>query len=104
MDASGPSPSALSPPPAAPSADQVMAPACAGGYWRRGARGWLGSCSGGRTYTTFFCVVLPCSEPTAAARSDGTRLTMTLVFFHTMVASSEYSSSFCAFVSSSSHA
>ena len=61
-----------------------------------------GSGCGGATYTTFFSVVEPTSEPTAPGRATGTRFTITDVFFHTIVESSAYSSSFCAFVSWSS--
>ena len=84
------------------SAVQVMEPACAEGYGRFGGRGMLGSGSGGATYTFFFCVSDPASLPTLSRRTTGTRLTITDVFFQTIVASSAYSSSFCAFVSTRS--
>jgi hypothetical protein len=63
---------------------------CCGGYCRRGIRGCSRrvASSGGRTYTTCFCVVLPVSVPTEFNRSDGTRFTITDVFFHTRTASS----------------
>ena len=60
--------------------------------------------SGGATYTTFFATSLPCALPTAACFIDGTRRTITDVFFHTNALSSSYSFPSCAFVSTSSHA
>ena len=60
--------------------------------------------SGGATYTTFFTTSLPCAVPTAACFIDGTRRTITDVFFHTNALSSSYSLPSCAFVSTSSHA
>ena len=93
------SPSAAPSAPAAPGATYVM--------FRRGG-GFLNSVPvgiwGGGTYTVFFTVVEPTSDPTAASWSRGTRLAMTDVFFHTSTASSSYSSLVCAFVSWSSMA
>ena len=57
----------------------------------------LMACGGG-TYTTVFFVSVPASaeaEPTAVGRRDGTRLTITEVFFHTKTESSVYSVMLC---------